>query len=118
MSKSCKKCNKRSQDSGYIYIVKEPEFINNGENIYKVCNAKNMKSIRQCHPKNTELCYLIYVNKSDDIEKTTIKKFDELFEKTTYNNKEYYRGRLFDMVETVNDIVHNNRSITTNITNI
>lgn len=98
-----------NDNSGSIYIIQEREFINNGENTYKIGKTTQNIAVRtRSYPKNSELIYTYPVSDCDNIEKIVIDTFNELFEKMDCYGNEYYRGNVRDMAETINEIIKNN----------
>ena len=89
---------------GYIYIIKEREFINSNTNIYKIGRTQNILERVKNYPKNSKLHYTIFVNDVVNTETKLIKLFICHFNHRKDIGREYFEGDVKQMI----DIIHNN----------
>jgi hypothetical protein len=95
---------------GYIYIIREREFIKCNEQIYKIgktggdCPNKRLCS----YPKGSELIYTCFNNNPDQTEKDIKIKFKENYIQRTDIGIEYFEGDLKHMIGQIHIIVLNN----------
>ena len=88
------------KNNNYLYIIKEREFINSNENIYKIGHTtkgyvKRMKS----YPKNSVVIFVIKVPNSSEYEKYVIKEFNKIFKRRKDIGSEYYEGDESRMIQ-------------------
>lgn len=92
----------------YIYLLQEREFVNAGENIYKVGKTKqeNLHRFYQ-YPKGSELILQRQCNDCDMLEKLLIKYFISKYIHRTDIGFEYFEGNDLDMVKDINNMIEN-----------
>lgn len=84
---------------GFIYILREREFLKTNEQIYKIGKTVNMKNRMPSYPKDTRLYLCFYCcSNIDAIEKHLISTFDIRFVKRTDIGSEYYEGDIVQML--------------------
>jgi hypothetical protein len=81
------------ESPGWIYLIREREFLKTGEEIYKIGKTINIKNRMPSYPKGSclYLCFFCTTN-IHKVEKQLIIEFDEMFEKQTDIGNEYYEG--------------------------
>lgn len=88
---------------GYIYLIREREFVNTKEKIYKVgrTDSYDVRSRLKSYPADSEVIFFINVDNSKEIEKRLLKEFDKYFENLPKIGREYYRGNKDQMVHVI-----------------
>lgn len=94
-----KKPARNDNKCGAIYLLQEREFLNSGENVYKIgrTSQEGLKRF-DSYPKGS---VLYCIRKSDNPirdEKTIKNVFDDMFENRDDIGREYYQGDLTDMI--------------------
>ena len=92
----------------YIYLLQEREFINSGENIYKIgkTEQKNNKRFFQ-YPKDSILFFQIICDDCHELEKRIIKLFSLKYKQCKNIGIEYFEGNYNDMINTMFYIKNN-----------
>lgn len=93
------------ESPGWIYLIREREFIKTDEDIYKIGKTINIKSRMPSYPKGSclYLCFFCTTN-IHKVEKYLISEFDELFVKQTDIGHEYYEGDISLMIKKMLDV--------------
>jgi hypothetical protein len=91
--------NNSKVEYGYIYVIKEREFLKTKENIYKIGKTKqdNFNRFKQ-YPKNSMLLYYRLTKCCDIIEKRIINKLSEKFEQQKNIGTEYFKGNITNIL--------------------
>lgn len=86
--------------TGFIYLLREREFIKTGENVYKIGKSKQEfpKRFNQ-YPEGTELIFTLRVKDIDLFELQMIDLFNKLFKKM--RGKEYFEGDPDEMINLI-----------------
>lgn len=94
--------------SQYIYLLKEREFINSCENIYKIgkTSQSNDKRFKQ-HPKGSILIFQSTCSNCCKIEKIVINNFCLKFKQRTDIGTEYFEGECTYMILELLEIIKN-----------
>ena len=86
----------------YIYLLREREFVNTDEPVFKIGRTTNLRNRMNQYPKDTQIILIIPVDDSVWYETNLIKIFEERFERakvgTENIGKEYFVGNLDEMV--------------------
>lgn len=92
---------------GYIYLMKEREFIKTEENIYKIgkTNQKNFKRFSQ-YPKGSCLLYYQKVNDYNRVEKMIIRELRIKYKTLKDIGKEYFEGNVIDILLSIIEIAY------------
>ena len=93
----------------YLYIIREREFINTNENIYKFnYTDKNINLFMSKIPKNSNIFLFTYINDDDiNIYSIIINKFKKYFNQRTDINESYFEGDISLMIEIINYYLYN-----------
>lgn len=85
---------------GYIYLIREREFINNNKQIYKIgrTDSYDVRTRLKDYPSDSEVLFFIKVKNSKDVEKRLLKEFDKYFENKKKIGREYYQGNPDHMI--------------------
>lgn len=76
---------------GWIYLIKEREFIKTNENIFKIGKTTSIKSRMPAYPRDSILYQCFYCPSNiHSVEKQFISMFDEQFTKQENIGREYY----------------------------
>ena len=88
---------------GYIYLIREREFVNNNKNIFKIgrTDAYDVRSRLKSYPSDSEVVFFIQVEFSKEVEKRLLKQFDEYFDNKSNIGREYYQGEREKMVSLI-----------------
>jgi hypothetical protein len=87
---------------GFIYLLREREFIKTNENIYKIGKSKQEFGKRFSQYPNQSQMYLhLYVNDVDKFEKTLIDLFSIEFNKRIDIGYEYFEGNVNNMLKLI-----------------
>lgn len=95
-------------DNEYIYLIRRREFIRLNKNIYKVGKSKCIVYRINDHSRGSEILLIKKVRNLDICEKFILDKFNDNFIQEIEYGKEYYTGNSNDMIDLINDIIHNN----------
>ena len=90
----------------YIYLLKEREFLNSGEDVYKIgkTTQQNDKRFRQ-YPKNSVLLFQSICSDCSSIQKIIISKFRVEFKQRKDIGIEYFEGNFMLMINYLLDII-------------
>ena len=97
----------------YIYLIREREFVNSDEQVYKIGRTTNVKNRMNQYPKDSQVILITPVTDSVWYETQLIKIFEERFERAvcgdneTVVGNEYFKGDLDEMVYIINTFIHN-----------
>ena len=88
---------------GYIYLIREREFVNSKKNIYKIgrTDAFNVRSRLKSYPSDSEVVFFILVENSKEVEARLLKNFDNAFENKSKIGREYYEGNKDQMISLI-----------------
>ncbi len=88
---------------GYIYLIREREFVNTKEDIYKIgrTDAYDIRSRLKSYPSDSEVIFFIQVSNSKEVEKRLLKEFDSFFTKKERIGNEYYEGDRQQMISMI-----------------
>jgi len=91
--------------SGYIYVIKEREFVKTNENIYKSGKTKRTINERLCqYPKNSILLFTMFVHNCHETEQKIIKELKNKFIQRKDIGTEYFQGDINKIIKEVFDI--------------
>ena len=96
--------------TNYIYLLQEREFIKTKENVYKVGMTKkeNHKRFNQ-YPKGSVLLFQMICNDCNNIEKSVIKIFKEIFIQRKDIGNEYFEGDYKYMIDIIYLAIKNDK---------
>ena len=96
---------------GYIYFLREREFLKTNEEIYKIGKTINIKNRMPSYPKDSRLYLCFYCPSDiDAVEKHMIAVLDRIcFRKRTDIGSEYYEGDVHEMMSSMLTFVHGQR---------
>ena len=93
-------------ETNYIYLLQEREFIKTDENIYKIGKTKQTNNKRfNSYPKGSILLFQVICEDCDLMEIELIKLFDINFEKCKQIGNEYFKGSYYKMIDLIYNIV-------------
>ena len=93
---------------GHIYIIKLREFINNGEDVYKIGKTKKNNFNRfKNYPKGSRLLYYVKVNEYDKVEKIIIEIFKKKYKQRRDLGLEYFEEKFVEIETEINSIICN-----------
>lgn len=86
----------------HLYCLIEREFINSGENVYKVGKSLHLTQRMSAYPKGSYVISVFKVNNCHALEKVLLKKLDEskIIRNARDIGREYYRGDLKNIMKT------------------
>jgi len=89
----------------YVYLIRERENVRMNEPIYKIGKTTQSPNSRLTgYPKASEIYLFQYVQNCSNVENEIIRRFDIKFQKRLEIGREYYRGSVLQMIDTINDI--------------
>lgn len=89
---------------GYIYLLREREFIRLNEETYKIGKTKQSPEKRfVTYPKGSEIYILLKVDNCDESEKILLELFKKKFKHRTEYGEEYFGGSVDWMVKLIAD---------------
>lgn len=92
----------KSPEKGYIYLLREREFINCNRELYKIGRTGHHVNQRLGkYPKSSELFIVIQVDNQLLAESTLLRKFRKEFDNRTEIGAEYFEGDLTKMKEII-----------------
>lgn len=96
----------------YIYCLREREFIKSGEKIYKIgkTSKQPFKRLKQ-YPKESELILLLKVEDCHSTESELISLFDSKYEQAKNIGREYYKGNVNDMIQSILELTMNKNKL-------
>lgn len=91
----------------YIYIIREREFINSKEDVYKIGKTaqKNCKRTAS-YPKGSVVHCVLSVSNCELVEKILITEFTKRFKHRKDIGREYFEGNLTEMKKVVFSVLH------------
>lgn len=91
---------------GAIYLLREREFINSNQHIYKVGKTKQEHLKRfSSYPKGSELLFQTICKDCDQCEKSILQALANKFEKQRDIGSEYFKGNFEDMIDLIFEIL-------------
>ncbi len=104
--------------SQYIYLLQLREFVNSGENIYKIGRTKKENHYRfNQYPKGSILLFQMICNNCKNIETQIIKLFKENFKHRRDIGNEYFEGEFKNMIDIIYFTIKNELNIDKEIIN-
>lgn len=98
---------------GYIYLIREREFLHNKEEVYKVGRtvqkgASLLLDRMKAYKKGSELCFMrqVLVDNVVRIETVVKTRFNQQFSRHP-DGHEYFRGDMNNMIKVINQIIDN-----------
>lgn len=88
-----------SETLGHLYLLREREFINSNESVYKIGKSENISTRLKKYPKGSELIIIMKSNNVHEDEKQLIEVFDKNYNNRKDIGREYYEGNVEDMIE-------------------
>lgn len=87
---------------GFIYLLREREFIKTNENIFKIGKTKQEfgKRFNQ-YPNKSQMYLHLYITDVDTFEKITIELFSKEFNRRIDIGYEYFEGNINDMIKLI-----------------
>lgn len=83
---------KKESSQGYVYLIREREFVRMKENVFKIGRSKDFEKRFASYPKNSEILACAFVQDQFRGEKRIIQSFDKLFTQRDDIGREYYEG--------------------------
>jgi hypothetical protein len=93
---------KREDKDEFVYLLKTREFINTGQEIYKIGKTVSPTNRMGNYPKGSKVKMMHLCDNCDKTERELIKLFDEKFIKQTDIGREYYKGDMREMIKEIN----------------
>lgn len=94
--------------NGFIYVIKEREFVNTGEDIFKIGRTSRQIGERLCeYPKGSHPHYFENVKNCEEVEQLIIKKLiliPEEFIHRTDIGSEYFEGNISKLIHIIKSI--------------
>ena len=96
MCPPCMSSSSGSNDSGYIYLLREREFIKSDENIYKVGKTINYHRRFQNYPKNSHVICVMSTESMSTAERKLLKGMRDNVKLVNRKDigREYFEGNL------------------------
>jgi hypothetical protein len=96
----------KTNESHHLYCLIEREFINSGQNVYKVGKSLHLSQRMSAYPKGSSVISVFKVNNCHTLEKVLLKQLDGCKELTNARDvgREYYRGDLKDVMKIFVDV--------------
>lgn len=94
-----------SENQGYIYIIREREFLNMNEDVYKIGRTENFIRRFSQYPKNSEVVFTIKVENPSKIESELIKKLKQIIKHRRDIGNEYFEGDRHLITNTIYEII-------------
>lgn len=93
---------------GYIYLLREREFLKTNEEIYKIGKTINIKNRMPSYPKDSRLYLCFYCPSDiDEVEKYLISVLERIcLRKRTDIGSEYFEGDVREMMSSLLDYAH------------
>ena len=94
------------KESHHLYCLIEREFIQSGENLYKVGKSLHLSQRMSAYPKGSYIISVFKVNDCHVLEKVLLKQLDACNDVTNARDigREYYRGELKDIMKIFVDV--------------
>lgn len=98
---------------GYIYLIREREFLNAEKHIYKVGRtaAYDVRSRLKNYPAESEVIFFMKVENDKSVERAILRSFDERFSRCERIGREYYEGDRYHMIRTIMENEPNTKRI-------
>jgi len=96
----------KTNESHHLYCLIEREFINSGQNVYKVGKSLHLNQRMSAYPKGSSVISVFKVNNCHTLEKVLLKQLDVCKGLTNAKDvgREYYRGDLKDVMKIFVDV--------------
>lgn len=86
----------------YIYLLREREFLNSGQPIYKIGKTTQQPDKRlRAYPKQSEILLVIKVSDCHSTETTLIAECDKKYKNRKDIGREYYEAPEYEIMQTV-----------------
>lgn len=82
---------------GHVYIIQLREFINSGENVYKIGRSASVANRLKAYPKGSHIHMIMQCNDNVACERELKSVFDNKFKVRREYGREYYAGDISDM---------------------
>ena len=85
---------------GFIYLLREREFIKTSESVFKFGKTKSPNAYRRInsYPKGSEIYYIERVKDCDQLERDILAKMCINFNQRTDIGREYFEGNIDDII--------------------
>jgi hypothetical protein len=95
--------SKDTSYDGFIYLLREREFIKTNEPIFKFGKTKSSNASHRInsYPKDSEICYIEKVKNCDQLEKDILVKLRFNFDQRTDIGREYFEGKIEDILKLI-----------------
>ena len=90
-----------SDNSNYVYMIREREFVKTKEPVYKIGKTINPKSRLSSYPKGSEILFISLVSDCDKAEEEIMKIFNNNFIHRKDIGKEYFQGDTVKMMKEI-----------------
>lgn len=99
--------DRKIEKIGYLYIIKEREFLKTNENIYKVGCTENINKRVSQYPKGSLILFLLAIFNFRNIEKLWIKQLNDIKEIKNRKDigREYFEGDYLIMINKLINIL-------------
>lgn len=84
---------------GYIYLIREREFVRMKEDVYKIGRSKHFEKRFASYPKDSEILACFFLSDQFRGERKVIQSFDKQFRQREDIGREYYEGDRNLMIE-------------------
>jgi hypothetical protein len=97
------KLERDASHNGFIYLLREREFIKTDESVFKFGKTKSSNASRRInsYPKDSEIYYIEKVKDCDQLEKEVLAKLCINFRQRTDIGKEYFEGNIEDIMKLI-----------------
>lgn len=82
--------NENNDEMGFIYLLKEREFIKTNENVFKIGKTKDYRKRFAAYPNDSQIYFLFYCKDVHNTEKFILKELKTLFIQRTDIGREYF----------------------------
>lgn len=108
------------ENTHYVYLLQEREFINSGEKIYKVGKKEQKNNKRfNSYPKNSILLYQTICDNCHELEKKILNIFPLKYKQCKNIGNEYFEGDCEDMIKNIfyirNDMISDKEIISKDV---
>ena len=91
-----------TNNSGYIYLIIEREFINSNQEIYRLGKTKKtIQALSASYPVSSRICIYILCNDYNNIEKELYKIFKENYKQRLDIGYNYFEGNSSKMKDDI-----------------
>ena len=87
-----------NDNKNFIYLLKEREFLQSNEQVYKLGKTSNPKNRMASYPKGSMILFLTICNDCGNAERELLAKFRSIFIPRLDIGREYFQGNKFDMI--------------------